>query len=320
PIQSITSTGIDLLTTNSGTVYKLLLSSGSLTASGNIIYQSLNSIILNLITINCPNGFIAVSGNSTFSTTDFCVAKYDMTYSNLSTNPSNGGWNTYPYTTSTNIASQPGYPIASLNQTQAINACQSLGAGYHLITNNERMTIARNIEIIGSNWSGGAVGNGKIYNGISNDLTAGCDGNPDGEWGVPSTNLSCSRRILTLSNGNQIWDFAGNVWEHVNKANTIDGSNNSLGQTIVAGCSTPTGWSEWSSCSDKTNSSINGSYNSNQGIGQIYYSQGVGSNILLRGANAGVGDGVYAGVFALYLLWVATSSTVGVGFRCAYIN
>ncbi|MDD5769636.1 MAG: prepilin-type N-terminal cleavage/methylation domain-containing protein, partial [Candidatus Gracilibacteria bacterium] len=42
PIQSITSTGIDLLTTNSGTVYKLLLSSGSLTASGNIIYQSLN--------------------------------------------------------------------------------------------------------------------------------------------------------------------------------------------------------------------------------------------------------------------------------------
>ncbi|MDD5770485.1 MAG: hypothetical protein PHE25_05945, partial [Candidatus Gracilibacteria bacterium] len=312
PIQSITSTGIDLLTTNSGTVYKLLLSSGSLTASGKSINDFFNYKTLGI----CPTGFIGVPGNTTFSTNDFCVAKYDMTYSNLSTNPSNGGWNTYPYTTSTNIASQPGYPIASLNQTQAINACQSLGAGYHLITNNERMTIARNIELIGSNWSGGAVGNGKIYNGISNDLTAGCAGNPDGEWGVPSTNLSCSRRILTLSNGNQIIDFAGNVRSHVNKANTIDGSNYASGQTIVAGCSTPTLWSEWSSCSDKTNSSINGSYNSNQGIGQIYYSQGVASNIFLRGA--GATDGVNAGVFALGLTRTTTTSSGNIGFRCAY--
>ncbi|MDD5769879.1 MAG: fibrinogen-like YCDxxxxGGGW domain-containing protein, partial [Candidatus Gracilibacteria bacterium] len=63
PIQSITSTGIDLLTTNSGTVYKLLLSSGSLTASGNIIYQSLNAIFSNLPPRNCND--ILLTGKST---------------------------------------------------------------------------------------------------------------------------------------------------------------------------------------------------------------------------------------------------------------
>ncbi|MDD5770417.1 MAG: hypothetical protein PHE25_05605, partial [Candidatus Gracilibacteria bacterium] len=160
-------------------------------------------------------------------------------------------------------------------------------------------------------------GNGKIYNGICNDLTAGCAGqDTDGQRLVPSTNSTCSKRILTLSNGNQIWDFAGNVWSHVNKANTIDGSNYNVGQTSVSGCSTPTLWSEWSSCIDKTNSSINGSYNSNQGIGQIYYSQGVASNIFLRGASAS--DGVGAGVFTLHLSWTTTNSLGSVGFRCAY--
>jgi hypothetical protein len=31
-----------------------------------------------------------------------------------------------------------------------------------------------------------------------------------------------------------IWDLAGNVWEHTNKANMIDGSNYNNGQTSVA--------------------------------------------------------------------------------------
>ncbi|MDD5769728.1 MAG: fibrinogen-like YCDxxxxGGGW domain-containing protein, partial [Candidatus Gracilibacteria bacterium] len=57
------STGIDLLTTNSGTVYKLLLSSGSLTASGNIIYQSLNAILSNITSRNCND--ILLTGKST---------------------------------------------------------------------------------------------------------------------------------------------------------------------------------------------------------------------------------------------------------------
>jgi len=49
-------------------------------------------------------------------------------------------------------------PITRLNQATAIRACQQMGSGYHLITNNEYMTIARNIEQQGENRTGGVVG------------------------------------------------------------------------------------------------------------------------------------------------------------------
>lgn len=35
-----------------------------------------------------------------------------------------------------------------------------------------------------------------------------------------------------------IWDLAGNVWEHVNKANNIDGSGFDAGQTSISGAVT----------------------------------------------------------------------------------
>jgi hypothetical protein len=44
-------------------------------------------------------------------------------------------------------------PIATVSQPQAIIACRSMGAGYHLITENEWMTVARNIEQVSNNWS-----------------------------------------------------------------------------------------------------------------------------------------------------------------------
>lgn len=50
------------------------------------------------------------------------------------------------------------YPIADINQAEAIAACQSMGSGYHLITNNEWMTIARSIEANPTNWSSGTIG------------------------------------------------------------------------------------------------------------------------------------------------------------------
>ncbi len=51
----------------------------------------------------CPTGFIRVPGSSEWSTADFCVSRYHMTYTSRSDNPSNGGWNTYPYTTNAGI-------------------------------------------------------------------------------------------------------------------------------------------------------------------------------------------------------------------------
>gem|GEM_PF-2751088 len=34
---------------------------------------------------------------------------------------------------------------------------------------------------------------------------------------VSSTDNTCTKRVLTLSNEESIWDFAGNVMEHVNR-------------------------------------------------------------------------------------------------------
>ena len=41
-----------------------------------------------------------------------------------------------------------------------------------------------------------------------------------------------------------IWDLSGNTFEHVNKANTLDGNGFDAGQTAVAGSSAPTVWGD----------------------------------------------------------------------------
>ena len=111
-------------------------------------------------------------------------------------------------------------PWVNISQTDAITECSSLGPNYHLITNPEWMTIARNIETTGSNWSSGTVNNGAISIGHSdnspgNSLAAGTDN--DGCFGTgqvcDDVTWDSQRRTHTLSNGEVIWDFAGNVWE-----------------------------------------------------------------------------------------------------------
>lgn len=71
-----------------------------------------------------------------------------------------------------------------------MGACKNMGPGYHLITNNEWMTIARSIEanpqndwqIVNGfidpnsqNWNSGTVGVGNIFNGVSGDTNLGCN-------------------------------------------------------------------------------------------------------------------------------------------------
>ena len=114
----------------------------------------------------------------------------------------------------------------SVSKREAIKACEALGEGYALINNNEWQTIARNIEGVDSNWSGGTAGNGDINRGHSagdparsleahSDETKPCYGiESDGTCGSSSTDKD-KKRIHTLSNGEIIWDFSGNVWEFV---------------------------------------------------------------------------------------------------------
>ena len=218
----------------------------------------------------CPVGYILVNGNKLYHTSDFCVMKYDAKCADIS-NPSvglapppgnicsglsvTGGYagvyknngESCGCSASNNkkvVSTKSGFPITyiAMSDSSANNAksyCAS--ASGHLITNNEWMTIARNVEQVSANWCdrngtncGFAPGTlGKILANGHNDelnepnlsaggegaLIAGNDNQPcfgtttDGSNNCGGKNSQ--KRTLILSNGNILWDFAGNVWQWV---------------------------------------------------------------------------------------------------------
>lgn len=211
--------------------------------------------------ISCPTGFIPVSGNIEFNQPGFCIMKYEA---KVAGGAANSSYNSHNYSTGETIVSNAAdVPVVNLSQTQAIAACKSMGAGYHLVTNNEWMTLARNTESVGSNWSSGIVGSGYMYSGHNDQspygtLAASVDDTQgyintgdtasasDGSYGNYSSDVEQAyrgqRRTLKLSNEKVIWDLAGDAWEHVNKANTLNGSNFDDGLNLVSNACGGTGW------------------------------------------------------------------------------
>jgi prepilin-type N-terminal cleavage/methylation domain-containing protein len=150
-------------------------------------------------TLTCPSGFIVVPGSITYDTDDFCVMKFEAKNIN-------------------NVATSQalGSPWVSINQASAKTKGLAVCAGCHLISEAEWMTIVQNVLGVDSNWSGGAVGSGYIFNGHNdtdplNSLVA--DNNDSNGYINTSNSSGSQRRTLTLSNGEIIWDFAGNVAE-----------------------------------------------------------------------------------------------------------
>lgn len=167
--------------------------------------------------VRCPSGFVSVPGETTLGTTSFCVAAYEMKEG------------------ATYAVSRPeGLPWTSISAHLAYDRCAELGdtpgpfedyeGEFALISNIEWMSVARNIESVASNWRGQQVGSGVLGRGHtdaspSNSLeltnlsdpynATGNNGNEnqDDRWQ--------QRRAFTLSNGNIVWDFAGNVTEWV---------------------------------------------------------------------------------------------------------
>jgi len=252
----------------------------------------------------CPAGYIVVPGSSLYNTNAFCVMKYEAKY-----NVSSG-------TAVSTIASTP---WESISQTNALTAATAACSGCHLITESEWLSIAQNVMSVGSNWSGGTVGSGSMYRGHTdstpfNTLAASTDN--DGYSGTGQTAAE-QRRTLTLTNGEVIWDLAGNVWEWTD--NTTEGAGNQPGASGYA-------WRNWNALSVQGNLSPNPSpsyanplaagWTSSQNIGQVYSSA---SETAVRGFFRGGTwyDGDSAGVFALYLGDAPSSMNTRIGFRVA---
>ncbi len=316
--------------------------------------------------VACPSGFIHVPGDPLYGTSDFCAMKYeakcdadgngvgdttgtDTGYNtwNNAADPCSGGSRQI-------VSSAAGWPLARIAQDDGTandskSYCDS--RGWHLITNNEWMTIARNTERLGSNWcalDGTGCGNspGSQYlaaghndNGPAFGLQASTDDSQVCYGTVTKdTNTACGsgatqRRTHFLANGEVIWDLAGNLWEWTdNTVQRKDEPDSATSGTPDVGF----GWTDFASGSltrilvnngqgfsmgyDVIRPS-NSSWNANQRVGRIYtYSDVSDTNTtvyaFLRGAHWDSGS--HAGVFTLGLSNAPSGSGSGViGFRCA---
>jgi len=258
--------------------------------------------------IACPDGFVSVPGSTTYGTSDFCLGKYES--KNV------GG----------RAGSQAsGTPYSSISQTDAYTAAQQACDGCHLVTQAEWLTVAQNVMGVASNWSGGSVGSGYIYNGhvnsnpaspldASSDDTDGLYGITGGTGNGPQYN---NRRTLTLSNGEIVWDLSGNLWEWTD--GTVSG-----GQPGLTGYA----WREWNTGSMATgtftpnsfpataNAAASGWTSTANGIGKLYSNS---TDATLKGIERGgqMNSGNNGGIYTLNFNDIPGTSNASLGFRIA---
>lgn len=198
------------------------------------------------------------------------------------------------------------------------------------------MTTARNAEFVPENWTSGTVGSGALFVGNEGGFpSVSTCGRPDGQLSVDvlaaesddpnltPTRATCTqKRQLRLTNGEIVWDLSGNVQEHVNGANTLDGTgSDSMPGSVCSGVSNVfafagTVGSGGGACAFRlpyayvTLGPATPGMNANNGIGYIdSFPQGGTNRVFLRG---------YRGIFTLSLSFGASDSSRVVGFRCAY--
>lgn len=288
----------------------------------------------------CPTGYVPIPGDARYGTAGgFCVMKYEAKCAETA-DPSTGltspdtGYQSYANNTtactSANskqvVSTASGYPIAYISQTDAKTYCSNLGIGYHLITNNEWMTIARNIEKRGENWTSGTVGTNGLYRGHSDNtpamsLAANSD-DSEGYEGTEDSSPSQEKRTFTLSNGEVIWDLSGNIWEW-NQA-TIKRKDEPHSTTAPDNAF---GWKEFTTVDDygiMSYASIrpsNPNWNATQNMGSLYtYNPSGDTNTTQYAVRRGGDWGhlTHAGLFTLFLSYTPTHTSSTIGLRCVF--
>lgn len=102
-----------------------------------------------------------------------------------------------------------GAPWVDISYHAARQACADVGA--ELLTERQALAIAVNVASVAANWSGGAVGEGDLKQGLHLDPE-------DADEPYPGSYVSADpleQRMFTLSNGEQLCDAAGNAYSWV---------------------------------------------------------------------------------------------------------
>lgn len=118
------------------------------------------------------------------------------------------------------IVSATAAPWVDINYADSRAACQTLGG--NLITELQYLAIAHDIANVAANWTSGMIGEGKVFQGLHLDLDD-VDEPYAGDFVSPDP---AERRWHMLSNGEKIFDFAGNAYSWV--FDDVQGDENGL--------------------------------------------------------------------------------------------
>jgi prepilin-type N-terminal cleavage/methylation domain-containing protein len=287
-----------LTVVNSGVAYKVASTSTS------PISGACSGVMLD--GTSCPANFIVVPGDSRFGTSDFCFMKYEAKQS-----------------AGVAVSQASLAPWVSITSTNSISAANAACSGCHLVTEQEWMTVVANVLSVASNWSSGVVGSGYIYSGHNdslpnNALIASTD-DADGYNGTGNSSGN-QRRTLTLTNGEVVWDIAGNVWEWTNDVIGANVQPGLIGESSYS-------FKEWNNGALNMNglplvsqpgaiSAQTAGWSSSQGIGQLFsnYSE---SNPKVYLRSGSWSDGSAVGVLALDFFDSSGMINSAIGFRVA---
>jgi hypothetical protein len=264
------------------------------------------------------------------------------------------------------VSTPTGGPYISLDQPTARTQCEAIGAGYHLISEPEWMTIVENIATTPINdlesTAGLQLATGHSANTPASALatTAGADpvitscnkrlplsdasnaysatcqlrgagsgGSTDADKGYYGTGQAYTGTTYTagadndaqlrthvLSNGQVIWDIAGNVWEWTDAY--VQGTYEKPANATSTDPWTDA-WIEYTTIKNYSSLAYarpkNPSWTSANGIGQYYAGHSDGLRGFIRGG--GWDDGVRSGAFTLSLNRSPANGHTSVGCRCA---
>lgn len=117
-----------------------------------------------------------------------------------------------------------GIPWVNINFAEAKAACDE--SGFSLVTESQELAIRHNAAQQDCNWTKGKVGEGKLFRGLRKGTVSSAQ---PGTYQSPDAK---ERRVLTLSNGEQVVNLNGNAFTWV--FDDVQGDENGLSGIIKA--------------------------------------------------------------------------------------